>query len=368
MWTVKVFCGLIFLASASLAAMLPGDAREGARLFSSQRCVACHSFNGQGGKTAPDLARKPEGRYTPSLLAATLWNHAPEMWSAMEQARVRRPQLTVQQSADLFAYFYTARYFEQAGDAGRGKQVFASKGCNGCHGETSGGAAGAPPISKWESLADPIELARAMWNHAPKMLAAMGSKASWPQLSAQEMTDLLVFVQNLPATKRARRERRFAPASAATGELLFREKGCAGCHTGAQALTGRLSGQTLAGLAAAMWNHAPQMRDRAQELRPEEMTRLVGYLWSIQYFDNAGDPAKGAQVAQEKRCASCHGVEGSGAPAFRQLAGELDATAFISAVWRHGPEMLEQMRKQGIAWPRFSGDELAHLIAYINSL
>jgi len=359
---------MAFLASLGAAATPPGDAREGARLFTTQRCIACHSFGGQGGKTAPDLARKPEGRYTPSLLAAALWNHAPEMWSAMEQARIRRPQLTVQQAADLFAYFYTARYFEQPGDAGRGKRVFASKGCNGCHGETSGGSAGAPPVSKWESLSDPIELARAMWNHAPQMLAAMGSKAAWPQLSAQEMTDLLVWARNLPGVKRARRERRFAPASAATGELLFREKGCAGCHTGSQALTGRLSGQTLAGLAAAMWNHAPQMRDRAQELRPEEMTRLVGYLWSIQYFDNAGDPAKGAQIAQEKRCTSCHGVEGSGAPSFRQFAGQLDAIAFVSAVWRHGPEMLEQMKKQNVAWPRFSGDELSHLLAYVNSL
>jgi mono/diheme cytochrome c family protein len=357
---------LVSLAAA--AATLPGDAKEGSQLFVSQKCVTCHSVGGEGGSMAPDLARKPEGRYTPALMASALWNHAPEMWSAMEAAKIAKPQLTPQQAADLFAYFYTARYFEQPGDAGRGKRAFEAKGCIGCHGESSSQAAGAPPISQWESVADPIELARAMWNHAPKMLAAISGKMTWPTLSAQEMTDIVVYVQNLPAVKKARRERRFAPASAATGEILFREKGCAGCHTGANSLGGRLEGQTLAGLAAAMWNHAPQMRDRAQELWPEEMTRLVGYLWSIQYFDSAGDPSRGARVVEEKRCTTCHGVAGTMAPNFATLAGKLDAAAFVSATWQHGPEMLSEMKQKGVAWPRFAGDQLSHLLAYINSL
>lgn len=368
MYRARVVGLVVFLwALAAPAATLPGDAKAGSQIFVKQKCVTCHSVSGEGGKAAPDLARKPEGRYTPALLASALWNHAPEMWSAMEAAGISKPKLSAQEAADLFAYFYTVRYFEQPGDAARGKQAFESKGCAGCHGETSSKASGAPPISKWESLADPIELARAMWNHAPKMRRAMGQKATWPVLSAQEMTDILVYVQNLPATKAARRERRFAPASAVTGEMLFREKGCAGCHTGARSLQGRLVGQTLAGLAAAMWNHAPEMRDRARELRPEEMTRLVGYLWSIQYFDSAGDPAKGARVVEEKRCTSCHGVAGTGAPAFASLAGKLDAAAFVAATWRHGPEMLAAMKQKKLAWPRFSGDELSHLLAYINS-
>lgn len=369
MYRAGVVIVVLSLGAAALAATLPGDAKAGSQVFVKQKCVSCHSVSGSGGTMAPDLARRPEGRYTPALLASALWNHAPEMWSAMEAAGISKPQLSSQDAADLFAYFYTVRYFEQPGDAARGKQAFESKGCAGCHGETSGKASGAPPISKWESLADPIELARAMWNHAPEMRRALGAKKmTWPALSAQEMTDILVYVQNLPVTKAARRERRFAPASAATGEMLFREKGCAGCHTGTRSLQGRLVGQTLAGLAAAMWNHAPEMRGRARELRPEEMTRLVGYLWSIQYFDSAGDPARGARVVEEKQCTTCHGVAGTGAPAFASLSGKLDAAAFVAAIWRHGPEMLSAMKQKKLAWPRFSGDELSHLLAYINSL
>ena len=69
------------------------------------------------------------------------------------------------QAADLFAYFVSARYFEKPGDAGRGKQAFAAKHCADCHGITDSKAAGAPPVAKWESLADPVVLAQQMWNH-----------------------------------------------------------------------------------------------------------------------------------------------------------------------------------------------------------
>jgi hypothetical protein len=39
----------------------------------------------------------------------------------------------------------------------------------------------------------------------------------------------------------------------------------------------------------------------------------------------------------------------------------------VSALWRHGPAMLEQMRKDGVPWPRFEGSQMADLIAYLNS-
>ncbi len=347
---------------AATAALIPGDVRKGAELFKSQQCVACHSVAGHGARSAPDLARRQPGRYTPSLLAATLWNHAPRMWEAMEKAKIEKPRLSPEDAANLFAYFYAFRYGEQPGDAGRGKQVFDAKGCIACHGP---GGAG-PPVSNWPSVGDPIQLARAMWNHAPRMKAAMRPGMSWPQLTAQEMTDLTVYVQNQPRARKF--ERQFAPASAQTGEALFQAKGCAGCHTGNNALAGRIRGRTLAGLAAAMWNHAPRMRDSAQELRPEEMTRLVGYLWSIQYFDEPGNPARGERVAAKKGCNSCHGVAGSGAPEFKSLAGSLDAIRFVSDTWRHGPDMLNRMKSANLAWPRFERNDLNDLLAYINSL
>ncbi|MCP5116373.1 MAG: hypothetical protein GY953_36550 [bacterium] len=123
--------------------------------------------------------------------------------------------------------------------------------------------------------------------------------------------------------------------------------------------------RTLADLAAAMWNHAPDMQNRASELRPEEMSRLVGYLWSIQYFDERGDPAKGSEVLGKKGCNSCHGVS---APSFTEIGGELDSIAFVSATWKHGPQMWGKMRSTGIDWPRFENSQLSDLLAYVNSL
>jgi hypothetical protein len=39
----------------------------------------------------------------------------------------------------------------------------------------------------------------------------------------------------------------------------------------------------------------------------------------------------------------------------------------VSALWRHGPRMLDQMKTKGLGWPRFDGSQMADLIAYLNS-
>ena len=51
---------------------------------------------------------------------------------------------------------------------------------------------------------DPIELTQTMWNHSGAMYAEMQQKKiSWPQLSSQDLTDLLVYFRNLPEPSRA---------------------------------------------------------------------------------------------------------------------------------------------------------------------
>jgi len=97
------------LAAVAYGSVPLGDASRGEALFKGQKCVTCHSVNGEGGKVGPDLGRGQSREYTPSLMAALMWNHAPQMWSAMEKAGVAKPKLDSQQAADLFAYFYAAR-------------------------------------------------------------------------------------------------------------------------------------------------------------------------------------------------------------------------------------------------------------------
>ena len=56
------------------------------------------------------------------------------MWEAMQTKGIGARLLSEQEVADLFAYFFAARYFERAGDSGRGRRVFQSKQCGQCHG------------------------------------------------------------------------------------------------------------------------------------------------------------------------------------------------------------------------------------------
>jgi cytochrome c len=95
---------------------------------------------------------------------------------------------------------------------------------------------------------------------------------------------------------------------------------------------------------------------------------LTSYLWAQQFFLDSGDVEAGKRVFAAKRCAPCHEDVSSGAP---QLGGvrqaPLTGPGMVSVLWRHGPQMMEQMKDKGIPWPRFAGAEMANLIAYLNS-
>ena len=67
-----------------------------------------------------------------------------------------------------------------------------------------------------------------------------------------------------------------------------------------------------------------------------------------------------------RNCAECHGVAGSGAPDLRANAGSITGISIVSALWRHGPAMLDQMAAKGIRWPQFRSGEMGDLIAYLN--
>jgi mono/diheme cytochrome c family protein len=363
---IAATCSVFALQLTFGAIEIPGDARQGEQVFKSQRCVECHSVNGVGGKSAPDLGKRTARNYTPAIMASLMWNHAPKMWSAMSDQAVTRPQLTSEQAADLFAFFYASRYFERPGDAGRGRQAFQAKGCAGCHALSGVAGSGPKAVASWKSLNDPILLAQEMWNHAALMKEALGKKQiAWPRLTSQELTDMLVYLQNLPETRG--RQTEFAPASAETGKMLFDLKGCKNCHTGKQSLENRFANRTVVDFAVAMWNHAPKMAQPAPELRAEEMRRIAGYLWSIQLFDSPGNAARGKSVYQAKNCATCHEDASSGAPKIVVRDGVSSPLKMVHELWRHGPAMLEVMKKKNIAWPQFAGHEMADLIAYLNS-
>jgi mono/diheme cytochrome c family protein len=359
--------GALAACAAIAGQMAAGDARRGEQLFRSQQCVQCHSVNGQGGKTAPDLGRRIDRNYTPTVMASLMWNHAPTMWAAMKRQNITPPHLSPSEAADLFAFFVSARYFEKPGDAGRGKQAFTAKHCADCHGVTDSKAAGAPPIAKWESLADPIVLAQQMWNHGAQMQKAFAErKLPPPSITAQELTDMLVYLQNLPETRDVARTFSMPPSD--NGEQLFQAKGCAGCHVGKNTLEGRLADQSLTGIAAAMWNHQPRMKQPPPQLSEEEMRQILSYIWARQRFRGEGNSARGKRVFAEKRCETCHNDPASGAPKLAKSKDAYSDVTMVSTLWVHGPRMQEMMAQKKIEWPRFTAQQMSDLIAYLNSL
>jgi cytochrome c2 len=349
---------ILCVAVSVCAAAVPlGDSARGAEVFRNQKCIVCHNVNGQGGKSAPDLGRTIGGGYTPATMAALMWNHAPKMWESMERASLKPPQLTTQQAADLYAYFYSARFFEAKGGANLGKKLFSEKGCAQCH---QGAGGGAPDVSQWPSITDPIELARQMWNHSPQMKGAIqAKKAALPKLTAEEMNHITVYLQSLPTASKA--APKYVPASASTGEELFKAKGCAGCHAGAKQL-GKTGPKSNAELAAALWNH-PGKAPKNSELRPEEMTRLIGYIWTLQFANEGGNAAAGEKAFAAKGCAGCHS---GGMPKLAHGEGD-NSFGMVAVLWSHGPQMLSQMRGKGMQWPAFGGSDIADLLAYMKA-
>jgi cytochrome c2 len=365
---------LIVLASTASgiqAATLVADSARGERLFESLSCIQCHSVNGHGGHVAADLGRRIGRNFTLGTLASTMWNHAPTMWAAMREREIRADDLDEQAAADLFAYFYSARFFEKPGDAGRGKRLFIDRACAQCHGLTEPIKPGVKPVSQWAGLADPIALTEGMWNHLPSMLAALEVKRiRWPQLSGQDLADLLVYLGNLPGMREKRGV--FETGVGTKGGAIFKSKGCFGCHSGYSSLADRIKGRTLTEIAAAMWNHGSSTPAAPAPFAAGEIGELLSYLWARQFFVDAGDAGRGKRVFVAKHCATCHDDASSGAPKLaggqRSFTGvTFTGAIMVSALLHHGPLMREQMNGRGIRWPHFDGREMSNLIAYLNA-
>ncbi len=139
----------------------------------------------------PELTGRVMPR-TVSQFAGLMWNHAPRMAERMAALRMRPPRFSDKEMADLISYLFSARYFEQSGNANVGKQIFLSKGCASCHGPQPGGG---PDLSGWQGQVSPTRLAAALWNHGPAMLEHMQqAKVEWPSFRQEEMENLMAFL------------------------------------------------------------------------------------------------------------------------------------------------------------------------------
>lgn len=271
----------------------PGDPSLGERWFGEKGCRACHAVGGSGGRRAASL--DGYARYiAPIVLAEGMWNHAPVMQQMQRARGGSMPEFTGREIADLQAYIRRASRphptqveLLQPPDPNRGRALFSQKQCARCHGSRGTGTRLAPSLLDATERLRVSEIAGELWNHSFEMAAVMQREGiSFPSFGEGEMADVIAFLYYL---------RFYDPGGdVQTGERVFVEKGCAGCHIsdgaegGGPDLANSESVLTPLGLATAMWDHAPAMYDLAQLRRADwprfegdEMRHLSVYLRSL---------------------------------------------------------------------------------------
>ena len=245
----------------------PGVAASGERIFRTRGCATCHSLGGGGGGVGPDLTDLRRF-VSPLYLAQAIWNHGPSMFETMREMRMSAPTFSEGDLADLSAFIrqknregLTERLLLAPGNPNRGRDLFGVKGCTLCHGADGRGGSGGPDLSGSGLLRFAEGIAGAMWNHAPVMSEAMRLQGvGWPNFSTADLADLVAYLYFLPFADPAGDPRR--------GAEVFANRSCIACHSGAADATHPGPALLAAGtvtsaptLVAAMWNHAPIMKE-----------------------------------------------------------------------------------------------------------
>lgn len=266
-----------------------------------------------------------------------------------------------------------------------GSKVFGEKGCVKCHAVNGLGGTVGPDLGQISRRRSFYELAATMWNHLPKMEAAMEEHGiERPQIDAREAGDLIAFLFTLDYFD--------PPGDVNVGQQLFSEKKCVVCHQ--IGVYGGVVGPSLDHLsqygspilvAAAMWNHGPAMADEMQKRgirRPSfegsELVDLISYLESVApeplggpLYVIPGSAEEGRVVFVEKRCSGCHAVQGVGGrvgPDLAERASQRSLIDFAAAMWNKAPGMRAAMAQRGIDVPELGAGEMADLVAYLYSI
>ena len=128
-------------------------------------------------------------------------------------------------------------------------------------------------------------------------------------------------------------------------------------------------------MAAAMWSHATKMWQAVEAAKIEKPQITAGQAADLYAYLSGGSdrqipvgaPARGQQVFQAKLCASCHEQVDTGAPNLAIQAGQFSAFSMVAALWQHGAGMLARMVAQNKEWQVLSAQEMADIIAYLNT-
>ncbi len=355
---------------------------SGKEVFASKGCAICHGNSAGGTEFGPSLQNRTS-LTSLSRLVTTMWNHAPQMWRAMEQRQLPYPKLSYEEMSQLVTYLYFAGYTDHTGNLQRGQFLFEKRKCAGCHKSNSSGGSG-PSLQSISDAEDPLSWTQVLWNHASKMDAKMqDAHFSWPRFESSDMNDLFYYVRharNLPDDS--------VPAVRGDpdrGWALFQEKGCILCqsvsseHDGLGPSFGaeHQLPPTLSEFGAALLNHFSAMEVAMQSqkvVQPQfgnqDVADIAVFLYTLHYLEPSGSPQIGRSVFAWRGCNQCHGDNAEGTasgPALRGRGHPYTTARLATALWAHGARMYESAQKQARPWPSLEESDIGHLLTYLNT-
>ena len=358
---------------------LPDNPLQGRLVFANRQCDHCHGFAGGKSGIGPSLG---EGHFAGTFLdlGAALWNHVPGMSVTFERIGLPWPRLSAAEAVELVVFLNFIDYLGRPGASEAGERVFETRGCDSCHAVGGGDTRLAPDLADLDNFASPLYVAQQIWNHGPSMFESMRQMSLRPpSFEDGDLTDISAYVRQR-STPGPRERMLVVPGNPNRGAELFLSKGCSQCH--GEDGRGGGSGPDLAetdlhrsaeGIAGTMWNHAlamsKTMRSRGigwPEFHGSELADLISYLYFLPFDDGAGDPARGAEVFQNRSCAGCHSDvnDGGNVPPLGRTEVTSSPSALVAAMWNHAPTMKTAILSEGKRWPQLTGQDLRDLLAF----
>ena len=188
-----------------------------------------------------------------------------------------------------------------------------------------------------------------------------------PQLTGQQLADLLVYVRSVQGVPR--RNGVFQASSAEAGRRIVRIKGMLRLpRRGDAFLRDRPPRRNDYGYRGGHVESRARHESEKSGFRARPDAAIAAYIWSRRTMESEGSPSAGYKVFS---CEEVHGLPRRSRPAGRRRSTNgsqyFSAATMVSALTRHGPAMLDRMREKHLAWPHFSAEEMADLIAYLNT-
>ena len=318
MFMLRVRCRGALVAWSALGGQhrSPGTRAAASSCSRPSSASSATASRARAARSRPISPSASTATYTPTVMASLMWNHAPDMWAAMKKQGIAKGQHDAGVGGRPVRLLRLGALLRKAGRC-RPRQagIRRAKHCAECHGITTSIAAGAPPVAKWESLADPDGSGAADVEPRPQDARGVRPEEACSGRRSPDRNSPTCWCtcRTCRRPKRWRSNFQFPPSDSRRGAVPI--EGLRRIATpGSWRWRCCLRNQTLTDIAVDMWNHQPSMKQPPPTFSPEEMRQIIGYIWARQYFRGDGNADRGKKVFAEKNCATCHNDPSSGAP------------------------------------------------------